>query len=42
MRQLAVSRDRDFRDDDLVIIDGWLLARTEARLMALVALCGGR
>jgi len=39
LRQLAVSRDRDFRDDDLVIIDGWLVTRTEARLMALVTLC---
>jgi len=33
-----VRRELDFREGDLVAIDGWLLSRTEARLCALAAL----
>jgi hypothetical protein len=40
MQGVAASRDRDFRNDDLEILDGWVVARTEARLLALIALCG--
>jgi hypothetical protein len=36
--RVRVRRARDFREGDLVAIDGWLLARTEARLCALAAL----
>ena len=32
-------RTSDFRSGDLIFIDGWVLSHTEARLMALVALC---
>lgn len=32
-------RARDFIDDDLVVLDGWAVARTEARLLTLIALC---
>jgi hypothetical protein len=28
----------DFRRADTVVVDGWILARTEARLCALIAL----
>ena len=38
-RQLRDRRSADFRSGDLVFVDGWALTRTEARLMALVALC---
>lgn len=34
-------RARDFIDDDIVVLDGWAVARTEARLLALIALCAG-
>jgi hypothetical protein len=34
----ARSRD-DFRRGDTVLIEGWVLSRTECRLCALVALC---
>lgn len=34
-------RARDFINDDLVILDGWAVARTEARLLTLIALCAG-
>jgi hypothetical protein len=34
-------RAQDFIDDDLVVLDGWAVARTEARLLALIALCAG-
>lgn len=35
---LATQRDRDFAAGDTVVIGGWILARTEARLCALAAL----
>jgi hypothetical protein len=38
-RRLRSLRQADFRSGDLVYIDGWALTRTEARLMALIALC---
>lgn len=31
-------RERDFREGNVVLIDGWVMARTEARLCALAAL----
>lgn len=34
----AGFRERDFQAGDIVIVDGWVLARCEARLCALVAL----
>jgi len=34
-------RAQDFIDDDLVVLDGWAVARTEARLLTLIALCAG-
>jgi hypothetical protein len=37
--RLRSLRLADFRSGDLVYIDGWALTRTEARLMALVAMC---
>lgn len=36
---LCEQRERDFVSDQVVVIDGWLLARTEARLCALASLC---
>lgn len=35
---LARQRERDFRDGEVVVVDGWLLARSEARVCALSAL----
>ncbi len=35
---IARARERDFRRGDTVIIDGWVLARTEARVCALTIL----
>lgn len=35
---LAAAIDADFRNEDVVTVGGWLLARTEARLCALAAL----
>jgi len=35
---LAQKREHDFRTGDIVIVDGWVLSRTEARTCALVAL----
>jgi hypothetical protein len=35
---LAAKQQDDFRNDHTVILDGWLLSETEARLCALVAL----
>ncbi len=40
IQRLIASRARDFVDDDLVILDGWAVPRTEARLLTLIALCG--
>jgi hypothetical protein len=40
LQRVVAARARDFVDDDLVILDGWAMAHTEARLLALIALCG--
>lgn len=37
-RMIAARRARDFATSDTVLIDGWILARSEARLCALAAL----
>lgn len=37
-RVIAARRARDFATGDTVLIDGWILARSEARLCALAAL----
>ena len=36
--RLRSGRARDFEQGDLVILDGWWFARTEARLLALCAM----
>jgi len=36
--RIRLGRQRDFRDGDLVVLDGWYFARTEARLFALISL----
>ena len=36
--RLRASRQHDFLAGDLLVFDGWPVARTEARLLALVAL----
>jgi hypothetical protein len=36
--RLRTSRDLDFRNDDLVVLNGWVVARTEARLLGLLSL----
>lgn len=39
VRRLVASRARqDFRQDDAVVIDGWIMARSEARFCALALL----
>ena len=43
-RYIVDRRELDLRNDDIVIVDGWILARTEARLCArafLLSHCGG-
>ncbi len=35
---LAELRRRDFEDGEILIVDGWVLARTEARACALMVL----
>jgi hypothetical protein len=35
---LAQKREDDFRTGAIVIVDGWILSRTEARTCALIAL----
>lgn len=40
LQRVAARRARDFVEDDLVVLNGWALPRTEARLLALIALCG--
>jgi hypothetical protein len=40
LQRVVAKRARDFLEEDLVILDGWALPRTEARLLALIALCG--
>jgi hypothetical protein len=37
LSRLRDGRSRDFTDGDLVVVEGWFLARTEARLLALLA-----
>jgi len=37
--QVLRLRQQDFVRGDLIVIDGWLVARTEARLCALAAIC---
>lgn len=37
-RTVNARRERDFRRQDLAIVDGWVLSATEARLCALAAL----
>jgi len=37
-RRLRAGRARDFHNDDLVVVGGWVLTRTEARLLGLVSL----
>ncbi|MGH8129897.1 MAG: hypothetical protein ACRES3_03470 [Steroidobacteraceae bacterium] len=39
MQRVVASRERDFVDDDLVILGGWVVPRTEARLLTLIAFC---
>jgi hypothetical protein len=41
-RYIAEKRDRDFRSDNVVIVDGWILSRTEARTCARAFLLSGR
>ena len=36
--QLRTGRDLDFRNDDLVVLRGWVVTRTEARLLGLLSL----
>ena len=36
VERIAVLRVRDFENDDTVSVDGWVLARAEARVCALV------
>jgi hypothetical protein len=36
--RLSRLNDADYADGNLVVLDGWLVTRTEARLLALVAL----
>jgi len=40
LSRVLAKRARDFLDDDLVVLDGWVVPRTEARLLALIAFCG--
>jgi hypothetical protein len=37
--RVRAGRVQDFVDGDLVILDGWTVTRTEARLLALASLC---
>jgi hypothetical protein len=41
-QRLRASRDLDFRRDDLVVLHGWVVTRTEARLLALLSLSAPR
>jgi len=38
VRSLAEAASRDFLDGDTVVVDGWLLSRTELRLVTLAGL----
>jgi len=35
---LRSGQQRDFLDGDIIVVDGWFFARTEARLLALLSL----
>jgi hypothetical protein len=37
LRHVRQRREQDFRQGEVVILDGWVLTRTEARVFALVA-----
>ena len=37
-KKISAQRKRDFEDGDTVIVDGWVLARAEARACALATL----
>jgi hypothetical protein len=37
--RIRAGRAQDFRDGDVVILGGWAVARTEARLLALASIC---
>ena len=37
-QRIAWGREADFRHGNLVVLHGWLVPRTEARLLALLAL----
>ena len=39
-RAVAQRRERDLQDGVVAIVDGWVLARTEARVCALLAVLG--
>lgn len=36
--RLRADRERDFVNADLVVLEGWVITRTEARLLALLSL----
>jgi hypothetical protein len=36
--KIRAGRQQDFRDGEVVVIDGWFFARTEARLLALLSM----
>ncbi|MEX2150364.1 MAG: hypothetical protein WD793_09105 [Steroidobacteraceae bacterium] len=40
LSRVVAKRARDFLEEDLVVVNGWAVSRTEARLLALIALCG--
>ena len=40
MREVIERRQRDFLEEDFVLLEGWAVPRTEARLLTLIALCG--
>lgn len=40
LQHVIERRQRDFVEDDLVLLEGWAVPRTEARLVTLIALCG--
>jgi hypothetical protein len=42
LRRIRNRRAADFRHGKLVVLDGWLLARTEARVFALAAIGAAR
>lgn len=38
MEKIRQGRQRDFLDGDVVVLDSWFFARTEARLLALISM----